>query len=303
MKLNFSPCVFFVVIQTVLLFIGCNSNNSRNNKSYFDITKIKVFENVLESVLSSEIIDDVEYITLESDSNSIIGKIDKFLLTDSYIYVMDAEQSKRIFQFDSNGSFIRVIGNYGKGPGEYQKLVDFTICELTNRIFVLDINRKLIIYDLHGDLLSEMRINQGDPLSSRILSYNNELYLYTGRGGNYSSVYSLVQLDSEGNQNIGYLKFENYPNHSISIASPIYVINGNLKMFDLFEGVLLTMEQDQFKEEFLFDFTNRTIPVDVLCSFDKYINNIHNYSMAGQYFVEGLDKTEHSHPKNGLVEV
>jgi hypothetical protein len=301
-KLNLVP--LFIAIHVFLLFLGCNSKSNQQPDDPLRISEINVFENEIESVKSSQIMSDVDYITLVSDSNSIIGKIDKLVVTKDYIFVMDIEQSKKIFQFDSSGNFIRTIGNSGRGPGEYQRLVDFSFCSVSHQIIVLDVSRKLIVYNQHGELINEMKIDQGDPLSSRVLIFNDDIYLYTGRGENYSSRYSLIKLNSEGKEAFGFLEFENAPNYSVQFNSPLYIKDESLMLFDLFDGILFEKDQEQkVIPKYVFDLNKKKFPTAIFCDFEKYIENVQHYSFVDRYFIEGdsyiyyliVDKMEYKH--------
>ncbi|WP_132433535.1 6-bladed beta-propeller [Natronoflexus pectinivorans] len=278
-------CIFLFTIT----FIGCDFGSKENAGGICDIKRIEVFSNVSESALSSDLLSDVEYIILERTPNSVIGKIDKLIITDDYIFVMDVEHAKKLFQFDSNGRFIKIIGGFGRGPGEYQQLVDFTVCDITNRILAIDINRKLVVFDKQGELIKELIIDQGDPMSCRVLMHNESIYFFTGRGENYSSEYSLIKLNFEGGKTDGYLEFETGANYSVTFNTPLYIKDGSLKLFDYFEGVLLRKEQEQFIPEYVLDFNNKMMPVEILCNIEKYIKNLQNYSIIHRYFIEGSD--------------
>jgi hypothetical protein len=65
---------------------------------------------------------------------------------------MDQFKKKIIYHFDKNGRFIRTIGQYGKGPGEYGYLYDALVTK--NGIEILSSpNSRIYRYDLDGHFI------------------------------------------------------------------------------------------------------------------------------------------------------
>lgn len=92
-----------------------------------------------------------KYVALEVIPDSYFADIDKLVIHDNTIYVMDAFVKKKIFAFDIEGNFIRDYGAIGDAPGEYQKLTDFEVAE-NGDVQILDRQRKKIhIYNEAGD--------------------------------------------------------------------------------------------------------------------------------------------------------
>ena len=61
-------------------------------------------------------------LSLKKTESSLIGKIDRVIIADSLIFVLDARIAKKLFVFRHNGQFVRTIGSQGKGEGEYKQL-------------------------------------------------------------------------------------------------------------------------------------------------------------------------------------
>lgn len=58
-----------------------------------------------------------------SGKESIIGEIREVVLYGDSILIMDSYVAKRVFLFDNDGNYLRMIGAYGEGPGEYRQPV------------------------------------------------------------------------------------------------------------------------------------------------------------------------------------
>ena len=74
-----------------------------------------------DSLLLSDIVEDVEYVKLEAADNALVGEMYKGYVSDSAIFFscIGSPIRPHIFMFDRfTGKFIRTIGKSGQGPGE-----------------------------------------------------------------------------------------------------------------------------------------------------------------------------------------
>lgn len=82
------------------------------------------------------IINSVDTILLEENDDLIVGQIDKVILTDHHIFVLDSKKARDVFMYHTDGSFIRSIGNIGVGVGEYLSPNGFVlILKITKLLF------------------------------------------------------------------------------------------------------------------------------------------------------------------------
>lgn len=106
----------------------------------------------------SDLVDSLELIKLENTEDALVGEGDVFL-SDNYIGV----KSNVYKLFNKKGVYINTIGNIGQGPGEYNNLYDSQIDEVSDRIYLLEMNAKSILsYDLKGNYI------QSIPLAYRL---------------------------------------------------------------------------------------------------------------------------------------
>ena len=122
--------IFDIICITITFLIGCINNNQMNkiivNDSLF--TKIMIEPaNCKEDILESELFDSVFIVPLETKNSCFLGKIDKIEIFNNKIYVLDQEISCCLFVFDLNGKFLFKVGQKGRGPGEYQCVLDFSL--------------------------------------------------------------------------------------------------------------------------------------------------------------------------------
>lgn len=117
-----------LVCYTTLLFclIACNYKQA-NDSIYNDVETISIdYENV-PMVCFDSIISDIRFIKLESKENNLVGNVDKMLIHDDKIIVVDRYNSKSIHVFNEMGKHISRISNVGNGPHEYLTITDVDI--------------------------------------------------------------------------------------------------------------------------------------------------------------------------------
>jgi hypothetical protein len=124
----------------------------------------------------SEIAKKVEYIKLETTSECNITKISKLIVSDSILLVSSPYTDyTRLLMFNVDGGFIREIGTYGRGPGEYITVLDFTVNKLEKLIYILDTMGKIFVYDYSGKYLKTINL---DSRPTNILYNNEAIFLF-----------------------------------------------------------------------------------------------------------------------------
>lgn len=99
-------------------FFSCSSEHEKNNKIIFLSdpidNEIVAFNDVFKSITEIQFTfgDDDERILPHTFRNILVTTKGKFILPDPY--------TKQIYIFDSEGNFIKSIGNSGRGPGEFE---------------------------------------------------------------------------------------------------------------------------------------------------------------------------------------
>lgn len=140
--------------------------------------------------LSDLLDDDYRLIALETHDDCLIGSIDKILEDDSSFFILDASIAKQVFQFDKQGKFIRKIGLRGRGPGEIDVPLDFSVS--VNGIFILDRQSRIHSFDKNGQYLKQFLL----PFQALHLDFlkENSLFIYSHEK-NSNNFHSLVQVN------------------------------------------------------------------------------------------------------------
>jgi len=93
----------------------------------------------------SEFASNIEYMPLQTTTNSLIGSfVRKVVTTDKSIYILCGSE---IFCFNMNGEFLFKIQSKGRGPEEYTSINDFDISS-DNKILSILSPKKLLIYGI-----------------------------------------------------------------------------------------------------------------------------------------------------------
>jgi len=107
---------YFLVVFLFLSFYSCKENKKEPDKSEVRTILLKDTDNIIEL---SSIINDIQYIKLETGKESLIGSIIDFKVFNGTFYVLDRIGSKtRILKFSEKGKYLGLFGVTGSGPNE-----------------------------------------------------------------------------------------------------------------------------------------------------------------------------------------
>ena len=127
---------------TVQTFEGINTQAVELSAQDMPVAKESPIEISMDMAAENKILplstwaDSISYIRLETTSDALIGSVDRLILRDSVIYILDRKKSRSIYAFATDGTFLRKIGDIGQGPGEFAEPTDFSVCQ--DKIYVYD---------------------------------------------------------------------------------------------------------------------------------------------------------------------
>lgn len=147
----------FKILGVLLLFFYSCQNNKKtevvDTDSYFvarndsmfiaDLDTAKCEKNIYLSSYFSK----AHYIPLETNTNSLLGRINEMQIKGDTIFILDLAISRTLQMFDKSGKHLGIVGGRGKGPGEYSRPTDFGIDG--NRLYLFDsTSQKILFYQL-----------------------------------------------------------------------------------------------------------------------------------------------------------
>ncbi len=140
-----------IVVFLVLITTGCKSREQTTSET-IHIDSLKQISSI--ELSNKEYIDSYSIVKLES-TNRLIHQIDQIQIFEDRIYILD-QQQKRLLVFDINGKYLKDIGQFGRGKGEFIATSAFYVNPKKKTVNIIDPMRCVVlIYNLEGGLLNE----------------------------------------------------------------------------------------------------------------------------------------------------
>lgn len=183
---------------------------------------------------------DIEYIPLQTTKKSLIKFIQKVVIREDRIYIQD--NVIEIMCFDKQGKFIYKLDKTGRGPGEYNYLVDFDISSDSKMLAILVSGpNKIMVFNITDTAFSfnnSIKLRGPSPILLDFVPGSYKIMLSTAPwNGNESSLSMVISIFGDT------LYFR--PNYYK------YVKVGNTNFFSKSESIQFNSGYDIcFKEEF-----------------------------------------------------
>lgn len=139
-----------------LFLLGCQSN-----KNFESIVRLEINPKTASKLDLDEWFKKIELIALETTPESVIAEINKVVFFGNRYYILDRRQNA-IFVYDQKGQFIfHTKSLAGRGPGEYNRIIDFNINEAKEQLEILDPpSHKIMVYSLNGEYLNFINLKE-----------------------------------------------------------------------------------------------------------------------------------------------
>jgi hypothetical protein len=160
---------FRVILLLIMIFLILSSCQSKKEPDVITINPLNAVEG---EVRLSEFTDDITYIPL--DNKILFQHPNRIEVTKDH-FIM-ATFPTGIMVFDRKGTFRNKIGAMGRGPGEYQFGLHFTIDPENELVYIYD-RPKIISYTFSGELVREFSIHDFDGYFWGIYYSNGKLFL------------------------------------------------------------------------------------------------------------------------------
>lgn len=229
-------------------FVGADSLSKKFKFNEGNPIKISIYPTLVDSkVRLSDFLGDYRLLSLKNWEGGVVGDVDKILLTDSLIFILDqyTYNSLQIFNFFT-GEQVGLFYPTGEGPGEIKNITEFDLDEANSRILIYDNSlAKILYFTFDGHFLFEKRL----PLrahSFKIFPENQLLFSSIGDANDHLGITGtsdLFLLDS----NYSILNTYEYPqiDQNLSHFVPRDVIRENSGMvtyFPRFSNELLQID-------------------------------------------------------------
>jgi hypothetical protein len=176
--MNLKYYLFIIFPLFSCAFISCNHKKIIDvDESVLKLDTRSVLNEKEKDFLLTDLTKKIKYIPLETNDSCLLYSVNNICLTQDNIFVSD---SKKLFQFDKSGKFIKQIGSEGRGPGEHDKRIRFAVDTFNKEIFILSyMIRMMNVYDLEtGAFKRSFKLNI-DVSKFEIFPKGNIVFLTT----------------------------------------------------------------------------------------------------------------------------
>jgi len=287
MKIIKYVCKIAVIFLCCLFLFCCKRINNEDSGA---IEKISVNLKKVNQELDISQFYNATFIPLELTKKSQIGSIDKVILSDNRIFVLDATIAKKLFVFDMKGNFLKNIGKLGKGKGEYLVIRDFDVYDEKVYISSQQDNR-MLIFDLEGQHINDVKFSGYIGMSFMVLE---DGFVVNKTDGSNKAV---TFYDKKGkkkkiitNPGFDFMRFSNDHTFFKNLKGPFVYFAKNDTIYNIFEKNL--------KPSYFIDFGRKSVPygkmksIKILEDFIKnndYLEYIYFNSFLKYYFLKVID--------------
>ncbi|MFC0877305.1 6-bladed beta-propeller [Saccharicrinis sp. FJH2] len=275
------------IIIIAVLLISCSKEE--NNVKY---TPIEV-KSISDEVHANSFFEMDTFLRLSN--TALLGRIEKIIISDSLIYVLD--NIPKLVCFDSSGRVKFNINKTGKGPDEFLKLIDFSVDPIHKSLVLLDERQMKVLFfnSENGKFIKNAGIKF---YPNNIKMVQDELYFYNPytnvRDNKYHYSLIMTSLDNSNierkwikHDDINRLYFTFTKHHFFTGDEGTYFINRmDNKIYELSENNLKLKYQISGLD--FFDMSNidkskKNIEVfDDIKKSDKFYS-IQNFSECSDY--------------------
>jgi hypothetical protein len=196
-------------------------------------------------------------------------------LTSDFIFVFTKDL---LYQFNTDGKYIRKIGSKGRGPTEYGYILDVSVDENSEKIYICDnLGQKINIYGLSGEYLGK------EPRTGfwkRFEVFNN---MYFINPLNYSgNEPCMLKVIAEDDSTICFSNYVTYKQQDLFLVNEVknfQKINKELLFHQQFNDTIyrFDLQNRKLSASYYFDFDNLKLPYHLLGSLSTWNNESSKY--------------------------
>jgi hypothetical protein len=268
-------------------FMGCQSHQD-NSPSNNSVPSIPVGINDVQMGVASAYLSDYEIVPLETNDSSLIKYIDKLVLFRERMYVLDCSQNT-VLIFSKKGKFVTKISRIGKGPGEYEQIMDFCIDSLENKIIVhSDRPYKIMYFNMEGKFIDEHKM---DGWYQNILATGENLVLYN-RSSSPKEKFKIIFQSKTGKKKNMFLPYQGKINRC-NIGYPNICQSNATYFYEPLNDTIYRINESNVVPAYYIDFGKDKLPENLRRStdyreIDREVISTNKYG----YFISNFRETE-----------
>lgn len=239
----------FPICACLLFIMSCSKTEYKMERHISEIVKIDPSQEDVPLQENNYVIDSIRALHLPENVEYV--SVDKFIVQNNRIYIMDSEVNKTVFVFDNNGNYLYKLGERGRAKHEYiYGPTDFFVDKMEN-VHVFDkTGQKVLAFDKRGKIFRAVNTHAFFPVSFGITSNNR--YAYCMEGGEEEEP-SMLMCDWDFSDTKAVL-----PNagHFVLVPNPnTFFLNDDLLSYiPLLSDSVLVYRDDTLEKVVRFDF-------------------------------------------------
>ncbi|MDR2146367.1 MAG: 6-bladed beta-propeller [Tannerella sp.] len=146
---------YFISVLLIIFLCACSFNGNKRRQNSFVSNNIHILKLENKNIdLLSNFVDSISFLPLKEEDDFLFATINKLIIKENYIYLLDVWVTNSLLVFDNSGNFVRKIGNRGGGPEDYVRLWDFDVDSTGVQIYDRA-TKQILKYDVHGNFLQK----------------------------------------------------------------------------------------------------------------------------------------------------
>lgn len=274
----------------VLLYSSCNTKKVQPQVDvevevidFFSFNKLEVEE------IPVYIIKNKKYIKLDgTNEDYFFKKIDKVVITNNNIYVLD-KRLKKLIVFDTVGVGLGCVGRRGQGPGEYLQITDFSVNERGDIYFIdgtLDKDR-VFVFDKYRKFVSVKKI----PFEANVIQcLPDDKLLFALAPWNKKREYAsrkIAVTNLEFAIERIYGEYDEYVDNNFGISHYLFINTGDRILYNKpIDNYVYEISLDgQLQKAYFFNFGKKNVPNECRKDIENNLKKFEHYCCLKNFTV------------------
>lgn len=199
-------------------------------------------------------------VTLETNSQSVFSRINRISLYNNKIFILDRKMDA-VFVFKETGEYLFKINSIGKGPHEYNSLMDFTIDKNNNEIILYtDRPYALYVYNLKGQFNRKIKL---DDLYFGISSLGDNAVLLNKKSKKNYLLFKYDMLNSNVEEGIVKMNDKDISYKRNSIGSSYLNRDKNIHLTLPYSDLIYEYNENGIEAKYFIDFGSQKLPDNI----------------------------------------
>jgi len=288
------------IITIIILIFGTVSCqiSTRNGDSKLKTFDLREKPEISEIKLSDLGFVDIEYIPLETNDKSAMGRFGLRSVTDRFIvgnscYII--KQFSAILKFRDDGSFVTSIGTLGRGPTEFQVAHDIDLDVENYKIYLVSgFQKKCNVYSESGEFVRTFKIPFHGPVQFR---FDNDKILcyFENLQGNIENSFVVINTMGEIIKSFpNKYPFTQNKTGAVGVVREnlFYQFNNRLFKKEVYSDTIYVFEEMVFKPHIVIEVGDRLLTPEARAQYDlfylgeNYIRPIHLFEFGDYIYYE-----------------